>query len=149
MKNRKGFTWEEVAIVVVILFILAAIVIPQFYDKELRKLNSVLDHMYSNHCVKMEYSEFSGKISLIREDEYKVILDLDQRYFPDFMERLKKGSAGKRLGIWTFESKEEAPAPGAVKLVVWYGTRIQEQEEKADSTKAIIDPRKLTNGPVP
>jgi len=127
MKTKKGFTLVEILIVIVILGVLAAIVFPQFINnKELREHSNVLGYLRSNYCVKIEYSLFgAGKIHLVREDNYKVILPLNSEYFRDLKEMLKKGGD---FGTWTFELVVTDP-PGDPNSLVWYGTRSQKQKE--------------------
>ena len=127
MNEEKGFTMvEKILIVVVILGILAVIIIPVVCDRiALRRYSDVIGYLQSNHCVKMEYFTSKEEISLIRkEGGLLVFFDLSPYHFLSLKEHLIKG---EELGTWTFESKKESEAPDA--LEVWYGIRVQEQEE--------------------
>ena len=64
MNTRRGFTLVNVLEVVVILGILAAIVLPQFLNKELQEelqeesqeYSRVCEYLDFDYCVKMEFS---------------------------------------------------------------------------------------------
>lgn len=136
MNKQKGFTLVEILIVIAILCMLAYIVVPQFFaekelqeelqeEEELQEYSKVCEYLDFDYYVKIEYSLLGeGKIHLVRENNFKLILPLNSEYFLELKEMLKKGGD---LGTWTFELVVTDP-PGAPDSLVWHGTRSQKQK---------------------
>lgn len=125
MKNQKGFALVELMVIILIIGILAAVGVPIFRGKiEEQRYSKVVEYLRFNPCVKVEYSESKEEIYLVKEGSggHGIFFKLNNAYFFDLKLSLEK-KEGEFGAPWTFESKEEAPAPGAVELVVWHGTR--------------------------
>ena len=124
MKSKKGFTLVEIMIVILILGILAAVAVPIFRGEiGEQRYSKVVEYLQSNHCVKIDYPLRDKEICLTGEEGPGILFDLSNDSFFELKRKLEKGEG--LMGIWTFESKDEAPAPGAV----WHGTRSQKQKE--------------------